>query len=85
MKGDTSMNIVDKTVSTMMAFERICVGELFKSDSGDIFMRISRKPLIDVSSGTANCFCLTTDDLCFFADEEWVEKVEAELTVYREY
>ena len=82
MKGDTSMNIVDKTVSTMMAFERICVGELFKSDSGDIFMRISRKPLIDVSSGTANCFCLTTDDLCFFADEEWVEKVEAELTVY---
>ena len=76
------MDIVDKTVSTMMAFERICVGELFKSDSGDIFIRISRKPLIDVSSGTANCFCLTTDDLCFFTDEEWVEKVEAELTVY---
>ena len=76
------MDIVDKTVSTMMAFERICVGELFKSDSGDIFIRISRKPLIDVSSGTANCFCLTTDDLCFFTHEEWVEKVEAELTVY---
>ena len=82
MKGDNSMNIVDKTVSTMMAFERICVGELFKSDNGDIFMRISGKPLLDISSEEVNCFCLTTDDVCFFADDEWVEKVEADLTVY---
>ena len=78
------MNIVDKTVSTMMAFERICVGELFKSDNGDIFMRISGKPLLDISSEEVNCFCLTTDDVCFFADDEWVEKVGAELTVYHE-
>ena len=78
------MNIVDKTVSTMMAFERISVGELFKSDHGDIFMRISRKPLLDVSSDEVNCFCLATDEVCFFADDEWVEKVEAELTIYHE-
>ena len=78
------MNIVDKTASTMMAFERISVGELFKSDNGDIFMRISRKPLLDVSSDEVNCFCLTTDEVCFFADEEWVEKVGAELAVYHE-
>lgn len=78
------MKIVDKTVSTMMAFERISVGELFKSDNGDIFMRISGKSLIDISSEEVNCFCLTTDDVCFFADDEWVEKVGAELTVYHE-
>ena len=82
MKGDTSMNIVDKTVSTMMAFEKIRIGELFKSGSGDIFMRISDGSLMDVLSEEVNCFCLTTDEVCFFADDEWVEKVEAELTVY---
>ena len=84
MKGDTSMNIVDKTASTMMAFERICVGELFKSDNGDIFMRISGKSLLDVSSEEVNCCCLTTNEVCFFEDNEWVEKVAAELTVYHE-
>ena len=78
------MNIVDKTVSTMMAFERISVGELFKSDNGDIFMRISGKSLIDVTSEEVNCFCLTTNNVCFFADDAWVEKVGAELTVYHE-
>lgn len=78
------MKIVDNTVSAMTAFERISVGELFKSDIGDIFMRISGKPLMDISSDEVNCFCFTTNDVCFFADEEWVEKVGAELTVYHE-
>ena len=78
------MKIVDNTVSAMTAFERISVGELFKSDNGDIFMRISGKPLMDISSDEVNCFCLTTNDVCFFTDDEWVEKVRAELMVYHE-
>ena len=78
------MNIVDKTVCTLIDFERIRIGELFKSNNGEIFMRISGKPLMYASSRKVNCFCLTTDDVCFFEDGELVEKVEAELTVYHE-
>ena len=78
------MKIVDKTVGTLMDFERICIGELFKSNEGEIFMRISGEPLMYAPSRKVNCFCLTTDDVCFFEDGELVEKVEAELTVYHE-
>ena len=86
MKGDTSMKIVDKTGRTMAAFEEVCIGELFRNDKGDIFIRISGDPLMDMFPDLpheeVNCFCLTTDEVCFFDDSELVEKIEAKLTIY---
>lgn len=80
------MKIVDKTERTMVTFEEVHIGELFKNDNGDIFIRISGESLIemffDAPSEERNCFCLTTDEVFFFDDCELVEKIEAELTVY---
>ena len=80
------MKIIDKTERTMVTFEEVYIGELFKNDNGDIFIRISGESLMDMFPDAppeeVNCFCLTTDEVFFFDDCEWVEKIEAELTVY---
>lgn len=80
------MKIVDKTERTMVTFEEVSVGELFKNDNGDIFIRISGESLMDtfpdLPHEEVNCFCLTTDEVYFFDDFELVEKIEAKLTIY---
>ena len=73
------MRINDLTKDSVTYFDELKAGDVFKDDSGDVFIKTPE--ISDETYNTYNAIRLEDGLPCIFSDEDYVTEVKATLTI----